>query len=70
MDTKPLGMDIPQKQPSKSKHMYNLVGSFRSIKHIAAGFGMYDTDTVFGVGASVTGKDSSRSRKNYLFDAM
>lgn len=69
MDTKPLGMDIPQKQPSKSKHVCNLVGSLRSIKHMAAVFGMYDT--VFGVGASVTGKDSSRYRKKiYLFNVL
>lgn len=54
-------VDVPQKQPSKFKRVYKPGGVFHSVKHIAASFDKYGT--VFGVGANITVKNSSRSRK-------
>ena len=58
-------MDTPQKQHSKSKHVCNLVGSSTQSSTLLLVLVCYDT--IFGVGASVTGKDSSGSRKKSTF---
>lgn len=54
-------VNVPQKQPFKSKCTYKPGGVFHSVRCIAASFSKYGT--MFGVGVSITGKDSSRPRK-------